>query len=96
MGGWRKCSQWSVVSCQWVSVGSCSDVAISAIWVSMRSNFEKLQVYQLSEKVADQIWTLVLGWDSFARKTESDLSVPHAVLLTKQNIFSDALIAENF
>ena len=35
----------------------------------MRSNFERLRVYRLSEKIADQIWTLVLGWDSFARKT---------------------------
>ena len=35
----------------------------------MRSNFERLRVYELSEKVADQIWALVLGWDSFARKT---------------------------
>lgn len=34
-----------------------------------RTNFEKLQVYQLSEKLADGIWKVVLGWDSFAKDT---------------------------
>ena len=34
-----------------------------------RTNFEKLQVYQLSEKIADSIWNVVIAWDSFARDT---------------------------
>jgi len=34
-----------------------------------RTNFEKLQVYQLSENLADGIWNVVLGWDSFAKDT---------------------------
>jgi four helix bundle protein len=34
-----------------------------------RTNFEKLQVYQLSEKLADGIWKVVLGWNSFAKDT---------------------------
>lgn len=34
-----------------------------------RTNFEKLQVYQLSEKIADSIWNIVIAWDSFARET---------------------------
>jgi four helix bundle protein len=34
-----------------------------------RTNFEKLRVYQLSEQLADQIWEIVLGWNSFARIT---------------------------
>ena len=34
-----------------------------------RTNFEKLRVYQLSEKLADQIWEVVLGWNNFARDT---------------------------
>jgi four helix bundle protein len=34
-----------------------------------RTNFEKLRVYQLSEKLADQIWDVVLGWNNFARDT---------------------------
>jgi len=34
-----------------------------------RTNFEKLQVYQLSEKLADGIWKVVLGWNTFARDT---------------------------
>jgi len=34
-----------------------------------RTNFEKLQVYQLSEKLADNIWAIVITWDSFAKDT---------------------------
>ena len=34
-----------------------------------RTNFEKLRVYQLSEKLADQMWEIVLGWNNFARDT---------------------------
>jgi four helix bundle protein len=34
-----------------------------------RTNFEKLQVYQLSEKLADNVWNIVMTWDSFARDT---------------------------
>ena len=34
-----------------------------------RTNFEKLQVYQLSEKLADNVWNIVIAWDSFARDT---------------------------
>src|SRR5258705_5446598 len=34
-----------------------------------RTNFERLRVYQLSEKLADQIWKVVLGWNNFARDT---------------------------
>jgi four helix bundle protein len=33
------------------------------------TNFEKLQVYQLSEKLADNIWEIVVTWDSFAKDT---------------------------
>ncbi len=34
-----------------------------------RTNFEKLVVYQLSERLADQIWGVVVRWDGFARET---------------------------
>lgn len=34
-----------------------------------RTNFEKLQVYQLSEKLADSIWSVVIEWDGFAKDT---------------------------
>ena len=34
-----------------------------------RTNFEKLQVYQLSEKLADNVWNIVVTWDSFAKDT---------------------------
>ena len=34
-----------------------------------RTNFEKLQVYKLAERLADEIWSVVLGWDYFAKDT---------------------------
>ncbi len=34
-----------------------------------RTNFEQLEVYRLSEKLADAIWDIVLHWDNFARDT---------------------------
>ncbi len=34
-----------------------------------RSNFEQLKVYQLAEKLADEIWAVVLKWEYFARDT---------------------------
>jgi len=34
-----------------------------------RTNFEKLQVYQLAEAISDSVWNIVVKWDSFARDT---------------------------
>jgi four helix bundle protein len=34
-----------------------------------KTNFEKLQVYRLAENLADEIWSIVRGWDFFARET---------------------------
>jgi four helix bundle protein len=34
-----------------------------------RTNFETLRVYQLSERLADLIWEIVLEWNVFARDT---------------------------
>jgi 23S rRNA-intervening sequence protein len=34
-----------------------------------RTNFEKLHVYQLSEKLADSVWHVVINWDTFAKDT---------------------------
>ena len=34
-----------------------------------RTNFENLRVYKLSEKLADHIWDIALGWSVFARDT---------------------------
>jgi four helix bundle protein len=34
-----------------------------------RSNFENLRVYKLAENLADEIWELATGWNSFARDT---------------------------
>ncbi len=34
-----------------------------------KTHFEKLEVYQLSERLADGIWDVVLGWNIFAKDT---------------------------
>jgi four helix bundle protein len=34
-----------------------------------RPNFENLEVYQLSEKLADEIWKIVSEWDIFSKDT---------------------------
>ena len=34
-----------------------------------RTNFERLEVYRLSEAVADAVWDLVIPWDRFAKDT---------------------------
>jgi four helix bundle protein len=35
----------------------------------MRTNFENLRVYALSENIADRIWDAALKWDQFAKIT---------------------------
>lgn len=37
----------------------------------MKSNFEKLRVYQLAEQLADEIWDLVNSWNQFAFAKET-------------------------
>src|ERR1041385_4107127 len=34
-----------------------------------KTHFENLKVYQLAEKLADEIWGIVIGWDHLARNT---------------------------
>lgn len=34
-----------------------------------KTNFEKLEVYQKAETLADLIWSVVAGWPSFAKRT---------------------------
>ena len=34
-----------------------------------KTNFEKLRVYQLAEKLADRIWRIVIKWDYFSKST---------------------------
>src|SRR5262249_30042334 len=34
-----------------------------------QSNFEKLTVYQLSERLADDVWDIVVKWQPLARDT---------------------------
>lgn len=35
----------------------------------MKSNFENLEIFILSEQLADDIWNLVIRWDAFSKKT---------------------------
>lgn len=35
----------------------------------MKTNFESLRVYKLSEDLADLIWNIVFGWEKFAKNT---------------------------
>ena len=35
----------------------------------MKTKFEDLEIFQLSEKLADAIWEMVIKWDSFAKST---------------------------
>ncbi len=32
-------------------------------------SFERLRVYQIAEKLADEVWDIVVRWDSFAKDT---------------------------
>jgi len=34
-----------------------------------KSEFENLQVYQLSEELADRVWDVVVSWNWFAKQT---------------------------
>lgn len=33
------------------------------------TNFEKLEIYQLSEKLSELVWKMALGWEKFAQNT---------------------------
>ena len=37
--------------------------------MAARTSFENLQVYKLGEKLADEVWTVVIGWQQFAKTT---------------------------
>jgi len=43
-----------------------------------KSNFETLEVYQLTEELCDQIWDIVKAWDYFPKKTVGDQLVRSA------------------
>ena len=34
-----------------------------------RTGFENLQVYKLGEKLADEVWVVVTGWEQFSKMT---------------------------
>ncbi|MBD2194743.1 MULTISPECIES: four helix bundle protein [Calothrix] len=34
-----------------------------------RPDFEELEVYQLAERLANEIWAIVKGWDNFSQET---------------------------
>lgn len=35
----------------------------------MKTKFENLRVYQMSETLADEIWDIVISWNNFAKDT---------------------------
>ncbi len=37
--------------------------------MAARTSFENLKVYNLGEKLADEVWTVVTGWEHFAKST---------------------------
>ena len=37
--------------------------------MAARTSFENLQVYKLAEKLADEVWAVVTGWEEFAKAT---------------------------
>jgi four helix bundle protein len=37
--------------------------------IMAKSNFENLQVYKMSETLADDIWNIVINWNPFVRDT---------------------------
>lgn len=37
--------------------------------MAARTSLENLQVYRLAEKLADEVWTVVTGWEQFAKTT---------------------------
>lgn len=43
-----------------------------------KTNFEKLRVYQLAERLADRIWRIVVKWDHFAKTTVGEQMVDAA------------------
>ena len=34
-----------------------------------QTNFEKLEIYQLAERLSDMVWTVALQWDGLAKHT---------------------------
>ncbi len=37
--------------------------------MAARTKFENLQVYKLGERLADEVWTIVSGWEQFPKST---------------------------
>ena len=37
--------------------------------MAARTSFENLQVYKLGERLADEVWAVVTGWEQFAKTT---------------------------
>lgn len=34
-----------------------------------KTHFENLQIYQLAERLSDEVWAIVIAWEPFARNT---------------------------
>jgi hypothetical protein len=49
------------VDCQWF--------AINYVKGANMESFQQLRVYQLAEKISNEIWFIVKKWDDFAKDT---------------------------
>jgi len=47
-----------------------------------KTNFEKLDVYKLSEQLSDVIWDIVIEWDYFAKDTVGKQLVKSVLVAT--------------
>lgn len=43
-----------------------------------KTNFENLEIYQLSEKLADEIWQIAFGWNNLAQRTVGEQMIRSA------------------
>ena len=59
-----------------------------------KTNFENLHIYRLSERLAEQIWRIVLGWEYFAKNTVGIQIVKAAdsVVQTSRKVVAEGVI----
>jgi four helix bundle protein len=64
--------EWSLAFGLW-SLGGSNFVAFCFVGLStkdmQKTNFENLEIYKLSEKLADEIWEIVMDWSRLAQDT---------------------------
>lgn len=53
----------------WASVFDVFNFASLLLENMKKTNFENLEIYQLSERLADGVWEIALGWNNLAQDT---------------------------